>query len=587
MHILNSPTRFILSLFQHYDALPTNRNGRAPAARTHERNRSSIASVSDRPLPTANPYTAAAPVVPVTAPLWDQKDDVDPLHDPDPLRDARDDNYCDPFSWRGWLNVSAIMVICFGLIALFAGYPIITWAGRYQGTTIGYNVGGINSTGQVPVLPGLPSLIDTDTPSSVKTRTGYDGKKYNLVFSDEFNTDDRTFFPGDDAFWEAVDLHYWPTGDLEWYSPERIYTKNGSLVIEIEEILNHELNFQSGMLQSWNKFCFSSGYIEVNVSLPGSHVTPGYWPAIWTMGNLGRAGYGATTDGMWPYSYDACDDGTYYMQQDKSGNPSVQTQLAGITGDVFSSLPGQRASACTCNGADHPGPNTGTGRGVPEIDVFEAQIEPTTWQGEVSQSFQIAPFNAGYQFNEDGTTQFDTGVSKWNTYKGGAYQQAVSTVTNISNTAYNGDTSQSTPGWSTYGFEYWGNKNDRDNGYIVWYVNGTPSWIAKADAVGPDGTTLISQRLISEEPMYIIMNLGMAPSFQHQDYTHMPFPAYMLVDYVRVYQRQGSTNVGCNPSGYPTTNYINNHLPAYTDANYTTWQQAGYEFPPNSKYDGC
>ena len=30
-----------------------------------------------------------------------------------------------------------------------------------------------------------------------------------LVFSDEFNTDGRTFYPGDDPFWEAVDLHYW------------------------------------------------------------------------------------------------------------------------------------------------------------------------------------------------------------------------------------------------------------------------------------------------------------------------------------------------------------------------------------------
>jgi hypothetical protein len=25
----------------------------------------------------------------------------------------------------------------------------------------------------------------------------------------------------------------------------------------------------------------------------------GLWPATWTMGNLGRAGYGGTLDGMW------------------------------------------------------------------------------------------------------------------------------------------------------------------------------------------------------------------------------------------------------------------------------------------------
>lgn len=176
--------------------------------------------------------------------------------------DAREDQYCDPLSGRGWFNVSAMLILSFGLIALFAGYPIISWAGRYHQRTIGYNLGGINGSGQVPVLPGLPLLIDPDTPQSSLTRTGNDGKKYNLVFSDEFNRDGRTFWPGDDAFWEAVDLHYWPTGDLEWYSPDAITTANGSLVITMIEQVNHQLNFQSGMLQSWNKMCFSSGYVE-------------------------------------------------------------------------------------------------------------------------------------------------------------------------------------------------------------------------------------------------------------------------------------------------------------------------------------
>lgn len=37
------------------------------------------------------------------------------------------------------------------------------------------------------------------------------GEDLVLVFSDEFNTDGRTFYPGDDPFWEAVDLHYWGT----------------------------------------------------------------------------------------------------------------------------------------------------------------------------------------------------------------------------------------------------------------------------------------------------------------------------------------------------------------------------------------
>jgi beta-glucanase (GH16 family) len=82
----------------------------------------------------------------------------------------------------------------------------------------GWNLGGINGSGQVPAIKGLPTLIDEDTPQDARSRTGFDGEKYNLVFSDEFNVDGRTFWPGDDPWWEAVDLHYWGTVDLEWYS---------------------------------------------------------------------------------------------------------------------------------------------------------------------------------------------------------------------------------------------------------------------------------------------------------------------------------------------------------------------------------
>ena len=44
----------------------------------------------------------------------------------------------------------------------------------------------------------------------------------------------------------------------------------------------------------------------------------------------------------------------------------------------------------------------------------------------------------------------------------------------------------------------------------------------------------------------------------------MTFPAEYKVDYIRVYQRKGQKNTGCNPKNYPTAEYINNHLEAYT-----------------------
>jgi Beta-glucan synthesis-associated protein SKN1/KRE6/Sbg1 len=51
----------------------------------------------------------------------------------------------------------------------------------------------------------------------------------------------------------------------------------------------------------------------------------------------------------------------------------------------------------------------------------------------------------------------------------------------------------------------------------------------------------------------------------------MMFPAEMLVDYVRVYQRKGSSNVGCSPKAYPTADYINNHLDAYHSKSVLGW----------------
>lgn len=143
--------------------------------------------------------------------MWDTKDpDLDDaLHNPDPVQDAALDSSFTLLSARGWANASVLFVLVVGLITLFAGYPIIHYYTTAASTSSGYNLGGINYTGQVPNLPGLPRLVDPDTPSSSLYRTGSDGYTYELVFSDEFNTDGRTFWPGDDPFWEAVNLHYW------------------------------------------------------------------------------------------------------------------------------------------------------------------------------------------------------------------------------------------------------------------------------------------------------------------------------------------------------------------------------------------
>lgn len=96
------------------------------------------------------------------------------------------------------------------------------------------------------------------------------------------------------------------------------------------------------------------------------------------MGNLGRAGYGASLDGLWPYSYDTCDVGTL-PNQTLNGLPVAATVDGDASRDgALSYLPGQRLSRCTCEGESHPGPKhsdgTFVGRAAPEIDIFEAQV---------------------------------------------------------------------------------------------------------------------------------------------------------------------------------------------------------------------
>lgn len=51
--------------------------------------------------------------------------------------------------------------------------------------------------GQAPVLFQMPEPIDEATPKDAHSRTGFDGNEYELVFSDEFEIEGRTFWPGE------------------------------------------------------------------------------------------------------------------------------------------------------------------------------------------------------------------------------------------------------------------------------------------------------------------------------------------------------------------------------------------------------
>lgn len=179
--------------------------------------------------------------------------------------------------------------------------------------------------------------------------------------SDEFNTPNRTFKDGHDPMWTGLDRSDDDAssaggGSMQFYNSSAIRTRDGFLEIRtylertkwnrfdhVKKTWKHEqTNFTSGMLQSWNKFCFTGGILEVDIIFPGDPYVGGLWPAAWMLGNLGRATYEASTNGLWPWSFNTC-------------NRTLQDA--------------QTISAC--NKENHFGMHPHQGRGATEIDLVE------------------------------------------------------------------------------------------------------------------------------------------------------------------------------------------------------------------------
>lgn len=170
-----------------------------------------------------------------------------------------------------------------GLVFLFIIVPALTFSSRGPIPLHSHNQTHeepwlfVNNKTHSMLKNARRGLIDPDTPDKAKTRKStFDGSTLNLVFSDEFNEDGRTFYEGDDPYWTAPNIWYGSTKDLEWYDPDAVTTKDGTLQLRMDEFENHELHYRSGMLNSWNQFCFKGGVFEVSVSLAGPSGVPGY-----------------------------------------------------------------------------------------------------------------------------------------------------------------------------------------------------------------------------------------------------------------------------------------------------------------------
>ncbi|KAH8725601.1 beta-glucan synthesis-associated [Phaeosphaeriaceae sp. PMI808] len=507
--------------------------------------------------------------------IGDKEESDDEMHMP---RDDDDIRYKpklrDHFTKESIVSTIGLAFMILGLLFLFIALPVMSFTGIIDynssfGVPLSWLPNAYKSepwaTVNAKSYPFLSNirrgLIDPDTPKSVMKKKGQFGDDYELVFSDEFNENNRTFYMGDDPYFFAGDFWYGATRDLEWYDPDAVTTYDGTLELRLDKFLNHGLEFRSGMLNSWNQLCFKGGIFEVSVSLPGPGGVPGLWPGAWTMGNLGRPGYLSTTDGMWPYTYQACDVGITPNQSSSDG---------------LSNLPGQRLPSCTCPGEDHPTP--GKGRGAPEIDIIEVGATyPPHNMPIATQSFQVAPFDVHWYPNYNFTAFPDYSLSWYNGYTGGPYQQAISATTNLNKNWYDGVQYQ------RYSFEY--APGEGEDAFISWKIGDQTMFMMDGRAIGPNGN--IKARQVSEEPMSMILNLGISNAWTWIDWEHMVFPAVMRVDYVRWYQKKGEEMVTCDPPGFETTKYIKDHINAYTNPNLTQWDQTGHPWPKHKLNSEC
>ncbi|KAG7663508.1 uncharacterized protein J8A68_002967 [[Candida] subhashii] len=404
-------------------------------------------------------------------------------------------------------------------------------------------------------LNALKPLIDPDTP-----KEAYEQGEWKLVFSDEFNTEGRTFHEGDDQFFTAMDLYYLATQDLEVYDPTMVTTRNGSLQITFLQKNfppgSNDTGYVSGMIQSWNKLCFNKQVkVEVSAKLPYEQVIHGLWPAVWSLGNLARPGYLATSDGIWPYTYNECDLGI---------TPNQSSRNQGM-----SYLPGQRLSKCVCQGEDHP--SVGVGRGAPEIDIIEGLYKDGKMLGV--QTLQLAPFDEWWRPDYDYVYIKDKNLTYVREDIGTFYQESVSLATDIKRDQF-----------QKFSMEYKSLGND--DSYIEFSIDDIPTFTIKSNALHPN--EYIGWRQISKEPMSLILNMGLSREWNNNlDLNKLQLPAIFEIDYIRIYQPQDSIELTCDPQDYPTHDYIESHRLAYEDSRITSWSLAGFHKPKNSLENDC
>jgi len=443
-----------------------------------------------------------------------------------------------------------------------------------------------------------PSTNPSSQPSTFPTLAKHD---YTLVFSDEFQTPGRSLADGHDPRWTALEKNDYTNDALHYYTAENVYTEKGQLIIASEagdtdvigfddvhlKKVHKQKHFRSGMVQSWNKFCFTGGIVEAEVILPGKAPVGGLWPAFWLLGNLARHTYVGTSQHVWPWSNNAkC-----------SANSAAAQRIS------------------PCHEAAHFGMNSHHGRGAPEMDIFEVQpgniranqgpfLQMPVGQPFASASYQVAP---GRALSRPGDGVWP-GPGQW--YEGllGGRNTSVNILFYGNYNHFRGDLRKIQDYWSDaismnrqldedyfakphiFRLE-WEPPNNETYGYLHWFLDGKLVFRLPGSALHKAGYGAE----ISSEPSYILLNTAISTQwgFPQQCPANCPCKNYdchsrkwedicgfsegfcdmmksadrpeYRINWVRVYQDANNPlhKVGCSTPERPTRRWIEAHEDQY------------------------
>mmetsp|Transcript_28752 Transcript_28752/g.92578 ORF Transcript_28752/g.92578 Transcript_28752/m.92578 type:complete len:619 (-) Transcript_28752:98-1954(-) len=460
--------------------------------------------------------------------------------------------------------------------------------------------------------------IDPDSPLDAQQTRSYTADvDFRLVFSDEFEVPGRRFHDGLDPRWTAVDKNDYTNKALHYYHRDHAETSPGGYLnittaavetkFTSKQVVNGTVKrrrlkkkFRSGMIQTWNKFCFTGGVVQVRAKLPGEAKVGGLWPALWLMGNLARSTYVESSDCMWPWSYDKC-------SREHQKNQEINA----------------------CKSSPHFGLHSHQGRGAPEIDILEAMPGSGVLPWGItkpyfSTSLQIAPgktvkrpnngdrprpgsWYEGINYGENSSINVFFYGMKLSDGDESSYQaDALSGNTPI-DADYFDDFHVYRLEWEPPSFAKSQSRRNIDGnitydhsnitlsannkhsswGYLRWYLDARFVY-------GIEGAAMrkLMGSKIPDEPAYVLLNTAISSTWGfpvpcptgcdcdcfdcflpgctcafHEGFCES-LPAHFLIDYVRIYQGQGSSSahtVGCSTDTHPTRKFIDAHRSRYVD----------------------